>query len=104
MEKLAILLMIIGIVYPIILLPIYVYKGNKHFKVTNDVKQFWFTSMVMLITGGVINPSFSVYFILISPVFIVLTKHLINEINWKVYVIYILDSNRIVINNTLNGK
>ena len=104
MEKVAILLMCIGIVYPIIFLPLYIYKGNKDFKVTNDVKQFWFISMFMITSGGIIYPTFGVYFLLIFPVFIVLTKHLINEINWKIYVIYILDSNRIVINNILNGK
>ena len=79
-------------------------KGNKDFKVTDDVKRFWITSMVMLIGGAIINPSFGVYFILACPAMIVLMEHLISELNWKIYVTYILDSNRIVINNLLNSK
>ena len=104
MENLAIFLMCIGIVYPITLLPIHVYKGNKDFKVTDDVKRFWITSMVMLIVGAIINPSFGVYYILVCPAMIVLAEHLISELNWKIYVTYILDSNCIVINNLLNSK
>lgn len=104
MENLAIFLMCIGIVYPIALLPIHVYKGNKDFKVTHDVKRFWITSMIMLIGGAIISPSFGVYFILTCPAMIVLAEHFISELNWKIYVTYILDSNYIVINNLLNGK
>lgn len=104
MENLAIFLMCIGIVYPITLLPVHVYKGDKDFKVTDDVKRYWFISMFMLICGAIIKPSFGVYFILTCPAMIVLAEHFISKQNWKTYITYILDSNHIVINNLLNSK
>lgn len=96
--------MCVGIIYPITLLPLYTYKGNKDFKVTSDVKRYWFISMFLLICGAVIKPSFGVYFILTCPTIVILTEHLTGEQNWKTYIAYIIDSNHIVINNLLNSK
>lgn len=104
MENLAIFLMCVGIFYPITLLPIHVYKGNKDFKVTNDIKGYWVISMFMLICGAIIEPSFGVYFILTCPVMVALMEHIVSKQNWKTYIAYILDSNHIVINNLLNSK
>jgi len=104
MENLSVFLMCVGIIYPISLLPIYIYKGDKDFKVTNDVKRYWLISMFMLICGAIIKPTFGVYFILTCPAMIVLTEHIVSKQNWKTYIAYILDSNHIVINNLLNSK
>ncbi len=104
MENLSIFLMCVGIIYPITLLPIYTYKGDKDFKVTNDIKRYWLISMFLLICGAIIKPSFGVYFILTCPVMMVLMEHIVSKQNWKTYISYILDSNHIVINNLLNSK
>lgn len=104
MENLSIFLMCVGIIYPITLLPIYTYKGDKDFKVTNDVKRYWLMSMFMLICGAVIKPSFGVYFMLTCPAMMILMEHIVSKQNWKTYISYILDSNHIVINNLLNSK
>ena len=104
MENLSIFLMCVGILYPITLLPIYTYKGDKDFKVTNDIKGYWVISMFMLICGAIIKPSFGVYFMLTCPALVILSEYFTGELDWKTYITYILDSNHIVINNLLNSK
>lgn len=104
MENLSILLMCIGIVFPITILPLYLYKGDKTFKIDTNVRKIWVVSVIMLVSGLIIHSNFGVYFILAFPPLLVVIEHLTGSVNWKTYISYILDSNYIVINNLLNGK
>ena len=104
MENLSIFLMCIGIVFPITILPLHLYKGDKAFKIDTNVKKMWVVSMIMLVSGLIIHSGFGVYFVLACPPIIILVEHLTGSVNWKTYISYILDSNYIVINNLLNGK